>query len=56
LEELNRGIQNEPAGEQPVCYGTYLSQHQYVPDVEKWGYMDARLQKTASPELASASL
>jgi hypothetical protein len=32
------------APEQPVCQGTLLSARQYLPDVEQWGFRDARLE------------
>jgi hypothetical protein len=35
---------NEPA-EDEICRGTLLSRAQYLPDVERWGYRDARLEK-----------
>jgi hypothetical protein len=28
---------------EPVCQGTILSREQFLPDVERWGYIDARL-------------
>ena len=30
--------------EEKVCHGTLLSREQYLPDIERWGYEDARLQ------------
>jgi hypothetical protein len=27
----------------PICQGTILSREQYLPDVDQWGYIDARL-------------
>ncbi len=27
-----------------ICHGTLLSREQYLPDIERWGYEDARLQ------------
>lgn len=32
-----------PAGDAPVCWGTLLSREQYLPDIERIGYRDARL-------------
>jgi hypothetical protein len=32
-----------PAPGERVCRGTLLSREQYLPDVERWGYRDARL-------------
>jgi hypothetical protein len=31
-----------------LCYGTMLSRAQYLPDVQTWGYRDARLAPTGS--------
>ncbi len=28
---------------EPICQGTILSREQYLPDVERWGYLDARV-------------
>lgn len=33
---------------QPVCYGTFLSWEQYLPDVAQRGFRDGRLQPTGS--------
>jgi hypothetical protein len=47
MEELTRRLQAEtsapPAGAR-VCHGTLLSRAQYLVDIEKWGYEDARLE------------
>lgn len=32
-----------PAGKEPICRGTLLSRAQYLVDIERWGYRDARL-------------
>lgn len=42
LVERLRGEIDLPTDEAPLCRGTLLSRHQYVVDVEKWGYVDAR--------------
>jgi hypothetical protein len=46
MEELSCRLQREIAqahrGE-PVCCGTLLSRAQYLVDIERWGYRDARL-------------
>ena len=34
-----------PAPGERVCRGTLLSREQYLPDVERWGYRDARLRE-----------
>ena len=41
----------EPAGE-PVCRGTLLAAVEYIPDVTRWDYADARLEPhgTMTPE------
>jgi len=46
MEDLLSRLQAElhlPAGER-VCQGTLVSREQYLVDVERWGYADARLQ------------
>jgi hypothetical protein len=43
LERLNADMRRPPdAGK--ICQGTLLSRQQYLPDVEQWGYLDARLR------------
>ncbi|HEX5760283.1 MAG TPA: hypothetical protein VF121_13935 [Thermoanaerobaculia bacterium] len=37
-----------PARGERVCRGTLLSREQYLPDVERWGYRDARLPPTGT--------
>jgi len=43
LGRLQTEIQN-PAHDQSLCQGTLLSRAQYLVDVKRWGYDDARLQ------------
>ena len=44
-EELVRRLQAEaPAPGSRVCRGTLVSRAQYLVDIEKWGYEDARLE------------
>ena len=48
MEELSRRLKEdggraEGAG---LCQGTLLSREQYLDDIERWGYNDARLQPT----------
>ena len=47
MAELSRRVVAETdapaAGADGVCRGTLLSREQYLVDVEKWGYRDARL-------------
>lgn len=38
-----RGEMSAPPSEEPLCRGTLLSRAQYLADVERWGYIDARL-------------
>ena len=47
LEDLLRRLQADldtPAAPERVCQGTLVSREQYLVDVERWGYADARLQ------------
>jgi hypothetical protein len=47
MDELARRLQAEAEAPPPatrVCQGTLLSRAQYLVDVEKWGYEDARLE------------
>ena len=45
-ELIDRLQQETPAsGHKPVCRGTLLSRKQYLIDVEKWGFEDARLEQ-----------
>jgi hypothetical protein len=46
LRELNERLRAELRAEPPaerVCQGTLLTATQYIPDVERWGYEDARV-------------
>ena len=46
MEELLGHLQNELRQTPPsrwVCQGTLLTRSQYLPDIEQWGYQDARL-------------
>lgn len=42
----------DPAAAARLCRGTLLSREQYLPDVERWGYADARVRPwgTLTPE------
>ena len=45
LAELTRRLAAEPAdAKSRVCRGTLLSREQYLVDVERFGYRDARLE------------
>ncbi|HEY5752159.1 MAG TPA: hypothetical protein VIT21_03345 [Chthoniobacterales bacterium] len=43
LAEEISGPRERPRNERPLCRGTLLSREQYLPDVEQWGYDDARI-------------
>jgi hypothetical protein len=48
MEELIGRLQKDPApaaGHERLCRGTLLSRKQYLVDVQKWGFHDARLEK-----------
>jgi hypothetical protein len=47
LERLQQEEQGSPSPE-PLCQGTLLSRAQYLVDVERWGYEDARLRPRGS--------
>ena len=47
MEELGERIADEtsqPDAKEKICYGTIISRQQYLTDVNKWGYKDARLR------------
>ena len=44
LWECLRDEMNAPPECSRVCNGTLLSREQYLPDLERWGYRDARLE------------
>jgi hypothetical protein len=44
IEELFAAVKEERPEERKVCRGTFLSNDQYLFDVAKWGYADARLK------------
>jgi hypothetical protein len=46
MEQFRRRLEKEGNAAQPdshLCKGTFLSRAQYLPDIEHWGYEDARL-------------
>src|SRR5436189_5930702 len=45
MDELIGRLRKESPGQEQVCRGTLLSRKQYLVDVEKWGFRDARLEK-----------
>jgi hypothetical protein len=49
--ELVRHLQSEldsPSDPEQICQGTFLSNTQYLIDLERWGYQDARLRVRAN--------
>jgi hypothetical protein len=45
MQELTKRLEDEmrlPDEEEKICYGTIVSRQQYLPDVEQWGFKDAR--------------
>jgi hypothetical protein len=42
MEHLEEEIRAPPPSER-ICQGTLISREQYLPDVERWGFADARL-------------
>ncbi len=45
MDELIERLRKESPGQERVCRGTLLSRKQYLVDVGKWGFRDARLEK-----------
>jgi hypothetical protein len=57
MDDLLRRMQEEQAmepGEEKICRGTFISRQQYLMDIGRWGYRDARVlpEGTMSPEEA----
>ncbi len=46
MSELQARVAAQPPPDQRVCRGTNFAPHQYRPDVEQWGFIDARRQPT----------
>lgn len=44
IDELFPAAKDEPREDRKVCRGTFLSNDQYLFDVAKWGYADARMK------------
>lgn len=44
VDSLLERIRDEPETQERVCRGTFISRQQYLPDIRKRGYRDARLQ------------
>jgi len=47
MDELSARIVDEtrqPDAKEKICYGPIISRQQYLTDVDKWGYKDARLE------------
>jgi len=45
MDELIERLRKESPGQEHLCRGTLLSRKQYLVDVGKWGFRDARLEK-----------
>ena len=47
MQELTARLETEtasPDSREKICYGTIISRQQFLVDVDRWGYKDARLQ------------
>jgi hypothetical protein len=55
LDRLDRELDSVPP-DQPICRGTLLSARQYLPDVEQFGFRDARLDPTVRMTEADIAL
>ena len=47
MDEMSKRLTDEVRSPDPtekVCYGTIISRQQYLVDVDRWGYQDARLK------------
>jgi hypothetical protein len=55
LDRLDRELDSVPP-DQPVCRGTLLSARQYLPDVEQFGFRDARLDPAVQMTEADIAL
>ena len=46
MEELAQRLakENRHNGDEKICYGTIISRQQYLIDISRWGYKDARLE------------
>ncbi|HLJ73199.1 MAG TPA: hypothetical protein VKU62_01340 [Thermoanaerobaculia bacterium] len=46
MEELERRLASErqQSDTEKICYGTIISRQQYLVDVQRWGYKDARMK------------
>ena len=55
MERLLAGLREDPEADPAVCRGTLLSREQYLVDVERLGYADARVtpRGNISPEHAA---
>jgi hypothetical protein len=47
MDDLIRRLREEEpvSGQKRLCRGTLLSRKQYLVDVQKWGFQDARLEE-----------
>jgi hypothetical protein len=44
MQQLSERVAKHEHTDQRICRGTNLAPHQYRPDVEQWGFIDARRQ------------
>jgi hypothetical protein len=47
MQELTKRLEEEmrlPDDEEKICFGTIISRQQYLPDIQQWGFKDARLE------------
>ena len=47
MQEFERRLAKEvqsPDAAEKICYGTIISRQQYLIDIQRWGYKDARLK------------
>ena len=44
MEEFAQRLAAEGDAREKICYGTILSRQQYLVDIDRWGYKDARLK------------
>jgi hypothetical protein len=57
MDELAKRLARENGnnGDEKTCYGTIISRQQYLVDIDRWGYKDARLKplgNMTAPEIA----
>ncbi len=50
LDRLCSEVRDQSGSESHICNGTLLSRAQYLIDIERWNYADARLDRGAMNE------